>query len=50
MSGVREIFSEGITGGAPPNPERHDKRGVGAGGRQGRQGIRYQEFSGKINK
>ena len=37
MSVVREVIGKGVTGGAPPNPARHGKRGVRAGGRQGRQ-------------
>ena len=28
LTGVREVIGEGVTGGAPPNPERRGERGV----------------------
>ena len=33
LTGVREGTGKGVDGGAPPNPARRVKRGVGAGGR-----------------
>ena len=38
LTRVREGIVKWVTGGAPPNPEWSGKRGVGAGGYQGRQG------------
>ena len=35
LPGVREGPGEGVTGGAPPNPEQSGERGVGAGVRRG---------------
>ena len=37
LPGVREELGKGVTGGAPPNLAWIGKRGVGVGGRRGRQ-------------
>ena len=41
---VWEVTSEGVTGGAPPNPARRGKSGVGAGGQGGSQRRQAQDL------
>ena len=46
----REGIGKGVTGGAPPNPSRRGKRGVGVGGRQGRRGKRSQDLQDGLSR
>ena len=50
MYRVQEVLSDGVTGGAPPNPAQRGERGVGAGGKQGRQGRLAQDISDGISR
>ena len=47
LPGVREGTGKGVAGGAPPNPARRDKQGVGVGGRReirGQQSKYLQDY------
>ena len=41
---VQEVLSEGVTGCATPNLERRGKRGIGAGGKQGKRGQQDRDI------
>ena len=50
LPGVREETGKGITDGAPQNPTRRGKRGIGAGGQRGSRGRKSQDLKCGISR